>query len=150
MLDPCSLGVCATKTMRLKGALAGVQDLALQGASATHEDTTPPISRLNLSSYFGIVRRSRDASNTQGGHMHHTPFAPLFGFFVLAVSSALAQTTTPPGTAPGTASTPGAGAGAGAGAGTGGGLADWWWIILVLLVVAAAIWYFMRRRGGRV
>jgi hypothetical protein len=84
------------------------------------------------------------ASSTQGGHMHHTRFATLFGFFVLAVSSALAQTTTPPGTAPGTASTPGAGAG------TGGGLADWWWIILVLLVVAAAIWYFMRGRSGRV
>jgi hypothetical protein len=141
------LGVCAAKTMRLKGALAGAQDVALQrGVGTTHEDTIPPISRLNLSSYFGIVRRSRDASNTQGGPMRYTPFAPLFGYLVLAVSSALAQTTTPPGTAPGTATTPGAGAGAG----TGGGLADWWWIILVLLVVAAAIWYFMRGRGGRV
>src|SRR5215210_9588699 len=69
-----------------------------RGASATHEDTTPPISRLNLSSYFGIVRRGRDASNTQGGPMRYTPFAPLFGYLVLAVSSALAQTTTPPGT----------------------------------------------------
>jgi hypothetical protein len=100
---------------------------------------------LNLSSYFGIVRRSRDASNTQGGHMRYAPFATLFSYLVLTVSSALAQTTTPPGTAPGTASTPGAGAAAG-----GGGLADWWWIILVLLVVAAAIWYFMRGRSGRV
>src|SRR5215210_3199170 len=145
MLDPASLGICAAKTMRLKGALAGAQDWHCRGATATHEDTTPPISRLNLSSYFGIVRRGRDASNTQGGPMRYTPFATLFGYLVLAVSSALAQTT-PPGTAPGTATTPGAGAGAG----TGGGLADWWWIILVLLVVAAAIWYFMRRRGGRV
>ena len=51
--------------------------------------------------------------------MRYTPFAALFGFLV-AVSSALAQTTMPPGTAPGTASTPGAGAGAAAG---GGGLA---------------------------
>src|SRR5215216_6394821 len=78
--------------------------------------------------------------------MRYTPFATLFGYLVLAVSSALAQTTTPPGTAPGTATTPGAGAGAG----TGGGLADWWWIILVLLVVAAAISYFMTRPSGRV
>ena len=53
--------------------------------------------------------------------MRYTPFATLFGFLVLALSSALAQTTTPPGTAPGTASTPGAGAGAGAGAAAGGG-----------------------------
>jgi hypothetical protein len=47
--------------------------------------------------------------------MRYTPFATLFGFLVLAVSSALAQTTAPPGTA----TTPGAGA---------GGLADWWWL----------------------
>jgi len=80
--------------------------------------------------------------------MRYTPVATLFGFLVLAVSSALAQTTTPPGTAPGTATTPGAGAGAGAGAAAGGG--NWLWIILVLLVVAAAIWYFMRGRGGSV
>jgi len=71
--------------------------------------------------------------------MRYTPFATLFGYLVLAVSSGLAQTTTPPGTAPGTATTPGA-----------GGIADWWWIILVLLVVAAAIWHFMRGRSGRV
>ena len=49
--------------------------------------------------------------------MRYTPFAPLFGYLVLGVSSGLAQTTTP-------------GTGAGAAAG-GGGLADWWWIILV-------------------
>ena len=51
--------------------------------------------------------------------MRYTPFATLFGYLVLALSSALAQTTTPPGTAPGTASTPGAGAGAGATGGRG-------------------------------
>ena len=67
--------------------------------------------------------------------MRYTPFATLFGFLVLVVSSALAQTTTPPGTAPGTASTPGAGAGAGA-----GGLANWWWIILVF-------WSWLPRSG---
>jgi hypothetical protein len=78
--------------------------------------------------------------------MRYTPFATLFGFLVLALSSALAQTTTPPGTAPGVEAVPGAGAGAGSV--TGGG--NWLWIVLVLIVAAAAIWYFMRGRGGRV
>ena len=69
--------------------------------------------------------------------MRYTPFATLFGYLILTVSSVLAQaTTTPPGTAPGTASTPGAGAGAGAGLGlpqageTGDGSSSsfWWWL----------------------
>jgi hypothetical protein len=136
------LDLCAIKTMRQRA----LRIWHRRWASATHEDTTPRISRLNLKSDSGIVERSRDASGTRGGHMRYAPFATLFSYLVLTVSSALAQaTTTPPGTAPGTASTPGAGAAAG-----GGGLADWWWIILIVLAVAVAIWYFMRRRGGRV
>ncbi len=76
--------------------------------------------------------------------MRYAPLTSLFGFLVLKASSALAQTTTPPGTAPGTATAPGAGASTGS-----GGLANWWWLILIVLVAAAAVWYFTRGRGGR-
>ena len=75
--------------------------------------------------------------------MHYASFATLFGFLVLAVSSALAQTTTP-----GTATSPGGSPGTAPGSRT--DPADWWWIILILLAVAVAVWYFMRKRGGRV
>ena len=63
--------------------------------------------------------------------MRYTPFPTLFGFLVLAVSSALAQTTTAP--------NPASGAEAGG--------VNWWWLIIVLLVIAAGAWYFMRGRG---
>src|SRR3954465_4303723 len=79
---------------------------------------------------------------TRGGHMRYTPFATLFSYLVVTISSALAQTTTtPPGTAPGTTA-PGGGAATG-----GGGLTNWWWIILVIIVIAAVVWYFMRGRS---
>jgi hypothetical protein len=68
--------------------------------------------------------------------MRYTHLATLFGYLVLVVSSALAQTT-----APGTATTPGGSPGAAPG--SRGDPADWWWIILILLAVAVAIWYFM-------
>jgi len=75
--------------------------------------------------------------------MRYMPLPTLFGFLVLDVSSALAQTT-----APGTATSPGGSPGTAPG--TRADPADWWWIILIVLAVAVAVWYFMRKRGGRV
>ena len=60
----------------------------------------------------------------------------LFGFTILSVSSAWAQTP------PATPGSPPAGDAA-----AGGGLADYWWLIVLAIIVAAAIWYFSRSRG---
>ena len=60
--------------------------------------------------------------------MHRTALAMLVGSVLVAVSSALAQTTAP---APDAARST---------------LADWWWIILIVVVVAAAAWYYTRGR----
>ncbi len=60
----------------------------------------------------------------------------LFGFILLAVSSAWAQTTpgSPPATGP-------------AETGQTGGLSDYWWLIVLAIIVIAAIWYFSSRRN---
>ncbi len=78
--------------------------------------------------------------------MRYARLTSLFGFLVLAVSSALAQTGGGSGTATGSGTVPGAAPGAT----PSGGLANWWWLILIVLVAAAAIWYLRKGRGGRV
>jgi hypothetical protein len=71
-------------------------------------------------------------------------FMLLLTGFMLAASSAIAQTTTEP-AAPATPATPAPAADA-------GGIADWWWVIILIILIAAAIWYFMKPRkpAGRV
>jgi uncharacterized protein HemX len=59
-------------------------------------------------------------------------FSIMLGFFLLATSPTLSQTTAPTSPAPGAAM---------------GGIADWWWLILLVLIAAAVIWYFMRGRN---
>ncbi|HEX2134766.1 MAG TPA: hypothetical protein VHG30_02515 [Microvirga sp.] len=78
--------------------------------------------------------------------MRYARLATLFGFVLLTISSALAQTSAPGGTAP-PGTTPAANT---EGASNWWLVANWWLIILVLVAVAAAIWYRRTRRGGRV